>query len=162
VRPIELIDGHRINEVRLDEVEVPVSNRVGEEHSAWPIMREVLAMERHLQVLPGRIRRDYEDLLAWADATGAAGDPHVSRRLADIGVGMAEIEAMTVQLVYNASSGHESELDAAAAKLLGTTLIQRIARLPSEQGYESSVLKGSIFEFLWREVIHETLSGGSV
>jgi hypothetical protein len=69
---------------------------------------------------------------------------------------------MTVRLVHDVSSGHESELEAAQAKLLGTTLLQRIARLPSELGYESAVVKGSIFEFLWREVIHETLSGGSV
>ena len=48
------------------------------------------------------------------------------------------------------------------AKLLGTLLLQRIARMPSELGYESAVIKGGIFEFLWREVIHETLSGGSV
>jgi alkylation response protein AidB-like acyl-CoA dehydrogenase len=162
VRPIELIDGHRINEVRLDEVEVPVANRMGEENSAWPIMREVLATERHLQVLPGRIRRDFEDLLGWARESGAGGDAEVRRRLADIGVGLAEIEAMTVRLVHDVSSGHESELEAAQAKLLGTTLLQRIARLPSELGYESAVVKGSIFEFLWREVIHETLSGGSV
>jgi 3-oxocholest-4-en-26-oyl-CoA dehydrogenase alpha subunit len=162
VRPIQLIDGHRINEVRLDEVSVPVEDRVGGEHEAWPIMREVLATERHLQVLPGRIRRDYEDLLAWARSSGAVEDPEVRRRLADIGVGLLEIEALTVPLVHKVETGHESELHAAEAKLLGTLLLQRIARLPSELGYEDSLLAGSIFEFLWREVIHETLSGGSV
>jgi alkylation response protein AidB-like acyl-CoA dehydrogenase len=162
IRPIGLLDGHRINEVRLDDVPVAAADRVGDENAAWPIMREVLAMERHLQVLPGRLRRDYEDLLAWATEDGAVRDPEVRRRLADIAAGLAEVEAMTVRLVYNVSSGRESELDAASAKLLGTTLIQRIARLPSEMGYESSVIKGGIFEFLWREVIHETLSGGSV
>ncbi len=159
VRPIELLDGHRINEVRLDEVPVAAADRVGDENAAWPIMREVLAMERHLQVLPGRIRRDYEDLLAWASDEGVLEDVEVRRRLADIAAGLAEIEAMTVRLVYNVSSGHESELEAASAKLLGTLLLQRIARLPAELGYESAVVKGGIFEFLWREVIHETLSG---
>jgi 3-oxocholest-4-en-26-oyl-CoA dehydrogenase alpha subunit len=162
VRPIPLIDGHRINEVRLDEVEVPVENRVGEENAAWPIMREVLAMERHLQVLPGRIRRDYEDLLAWARTTGAHKDAEVARRLVDVGVGLLEIEALTIPLVHQVETGHESELQAAEAKLLGTMLLQRIARLPSELGYEDAVLRGSIFEFLWREVIHETVSGGSI
>jgi alkylation response protein AidB-like acyl-CoA dehydrogenase len=162
IRPIELLDGHRINEVRLDDVPVAVADRVGGENAAWPIMRQVLAMERHLQVLPGRIRRDYEDLLAWAAEDGALSDVEVRRRLADIGAGLAEIEAMTVRLVFNVDSGQESELEAASAKLLGTMLLQRIARLPSELGYESAVVKGGIFEYLWREVIHETLSGGSV
>jgi alkylation response protein AidB-like acyl-CoA dehydrogenase len=162
VRPIPLIDGHRINEVRLDEVEVSVADRVGDENSAWPIMREVLAMERHLQVLPGRIRRDYEDLLTWAEASGAVKDVEARRRLADIAAGLHQIEAMTVELVHNVAGGHESELGAASAKLLGTMLIQRIARTPSELGYDDSLIKGGIFEFLWREVVHETLSGGSV
>jgi alkylation response protein AidB-like acyl-CoA dehydrogenase len=162
VRPIPLIDGHSINEVRLDEVEVSMADRVGEENSAWPIMREVLAMERHLQVLPGRIRRDYEDLLAWAQGNGAHNDAEVRRRLADIAAVLNQIEAMTVELVYNVASGHESELGAASAKLLGTLLIQRIARMPTELGYDDALIKGGIFEFLWREVVHETLSGGSV
>jgi 3-oxocholest-4-en-26-oyl-CoA dehydrogenase alpha subunit len=162
VRPIPLIDGHRINEVRLDEVAVPVADRVGGEHAAWPIMREVLAMERHLQVLPGRIRRDYEDLLAWARTSGAGEDPEVRRRLADIGAGLLEIEALTVPLVHHVETHRESELEAAEAKLLGTMLLQRIARLPSELGYDAAIVQGGIFEFLWREVIHETLSGGSV
>jgi len=162
VRPIPLIDGHRINEVRLDEVEVSVADRVGEENSAWPIMREVLAMERHLQVLPGRIRRDYEDLIAWAQGNAAINDPEVRRRLADIAAGLNQIEAMTVELVHNVATGHESELGAASAKLLGTLLIQRIARMPTELGYDDALITGGIFEFLWREVVHETLSGGSV
>ena len=162
VRPIPLIDGHRINEVRLDEVEVTVADRVGEENAAWPIMREVLAMERHLQVLPGRIRRDYEDLIAWAQGNGAIDDHEVRRRLADIGAGLNQIEAMTVELVHDVAGGRESELGAASAKLLGTLLIQRIARTPSELGYDDALVKGGIFEFLWREVVHETLSGGSV
>ncbi len=162
VRPIPLIDGHRINEVRLDEVEVAEDNRVGDENAAWPIMREVLAMERHLQVLPGRIRRDFEDLLAWARESGAIEDSEVRRRLADIGAGLTQIEAMTVGLVHNVADGHESELGAASAKLLGTLLLQRIARTPSELGYDDALVKGGIFEFLWREVIHETLSGGSI
>jgi 3-oxocholest-4-en-26-oyl-CoA dehydrogenase alpha subunit len=162
IRPIQLIDGHRINEVRLDAVAIPVEDRVGDENAAWPIMREVLATERHLQVLPGRIRRDYEDLLAWSRSSGAQDDPEARRRIADLGVGLVEIEAMTVDLVGSVAGGSESELEAASAKLLGTLLLQRIARLPSELGYDDSVVKGSIFEFLWREVIHETLSGGSV
>lgn len=162
VRPIQLIDGHRINEVRLDDVSVPLENRVGEENAAWPIMRRVLAMERHLQVLPGRIRRDFEDLLAWATVSGAVADPEVRRRLADLGAGVAEVEALTVALVGNVAGGQESELEGARAKLLGTALLQRIARTPSELGYDSAAVKGGIFEFLWREVIHETLSAGSV
>src|SRR5262249_26111893 len=116
----------------------------------------------HLQVLPGRIRRDYEDLLAWARDTGAGEDPEVRRRLADIGVGLLELEALTVPLVHSVASQHESEVDHAEVKLLGTMLLQRIARLPSAVGSEAALVRGSIFEFLWREVIHETLSAGSV
>ena len=37
VRPIMLLDGgHEVNEVWLEEVRVPVENRVGEENAAGP------------------------------------------------------------------------------------------------------------------------------
>jgi acyl-CoA dehydrogenase len=45
--PMELISGaSRFCEVFLDDVRVPVRNRVGAEHRGWPIARRLLAIER--------------------------------------------------------------------------------------------------------------------
>ena len=52
VSPIAQVDGERFNEIRFEEVRVPVANRVGEENGAWPLMVESLATERHVQWCP--------------------------------------------------------------------------------------------------------------
>jgi alkylation response protein AidB-like acyl-CoA dehydrogenase len=47
VRPIRTLDhGADVNEVFLDEVEVPVDNRVGEENKGWAIAKYLLGHER--------------------------------------------------------------------------------------------------------------------
>src|SRR6187431_3684431 len=47
VRPIIMLDGeHEINEVWLDDVEVPVANRVGEENKGWTYAKYLLGHER--------------------------------------------------------------------------------------------------------------------
>lgn len=47
VRPIVSIDGrHEVNEVFLDDVRVPVANRVGEENKGWDITKFLLGNER--------------------------------------------------------------------------------------------------------------------
>ena len=44
VRPIITIDGrHEVNEVFLDNVRVPVSNRVGEENQGWDYAKYLLS-----------------------------------------------------------------------------------------------------------------------
>ena len=47
IRPIITIDGrHEVNEVFLDEVRVPVENRVGEENQGWTYAKYLLTNER--------------------------------------------------------------------------------------------------------------------
>jgi alkylation response protein AidB-like acyl-CoA dehydrogenase len=47
IRPIVTIDGrHEVNEVFLDEVRVPVANRIGEENQGWSYTKYLLTNER--------------------------------------------------------------------------------------------------------------------
>src|SRR6516165_1622637 len=47
VRPIQTIDGgHEVNEVFLDDVRVPVENRIGEENRGWDYAKFLLGNER--------------------------------------------------------------------------------------------------------------------
>ena len=71
ISPIPSLDGERFNEVRFDDVEVPVENRVGEEDGAWTLMVESLATERHVQFSPKRVQRDFEELVALVQRTDA-------------------------------------------------------------------------------------------
>ena len=71
IRPIITIDGHHeTNELFLDNVQVPVSNRVGEEHKGWGYAKFLLGHE------PQRHRQGWrvQDARAACQATGGKGN----------------------------------------------------------------------------------------
>src|SRR5207342_3888240 len=74
VRPIQTIDGgHEVNEVFLDDVKVPVENRVGEENKGWDYAKFLLGNERtgiaRIGVSKERIRR-IKDLASKVESGG--------------------------------------------------------------------------------------------
>jgi alkylation response protein AidB-like acyl-CoA dehydrogenase len=160
VSPIWTIDGGRLNEIRFDEVHVPVSNRVGEEGGAWAILNEALAAERHLQFPPSRLRSDYDDVRSWLTDTGCVDDPVVRHELAELAVSVAECEVLGFVLLEAMGKG-QAAAEAAAFKLLTTRLCQRIARAGFELGAPASLRSGDIVEFLSRQAILETIGGGT-
>jgi len=87
VRPLRDISGGvHFAEVFLDEVRVPVANRVGEENGGWAIARTSLGHERATAFLSDefRYRRVVDELFALASATGAGDDPVVRQSLARV------------------------------------------------------------------------------
>jgi alkylation response protein AidB-like acyl-CoA dehydrogenase len=161
VSPIPTIDGHLVNEVHLREVRVPASNRVGEEGQGWMVVTGALARERHLQVMPGRLRRDLEDLEAWIVDQGLHEDSGVARELTDIRAEVAAAEMRTLAVLQAVVGNGDSLIVAAHAKLVGSLVIQRMARLPVELGDVSALVCGDAMEFLWRECVMETIAGGT-
>lgn len=159
IRPIRTVDGHRLNEVFLDEVEVPVADRIGAEGAAWNLIREALARERHLMLLPGRVRRDYAELLRWARSAGATAT--LSERLRELAVDVAEVEAAALVALAATEAGADATVESAQVKLLGSTASQRIARAALETGFLDAARVGNHLEFLWRETVMETIAGGT-
>ena len=161
VSPLPTLDGGRLNEIRFDDVEVPVANRVGDEGSAWSLMVEALATERHVQFPPKRVQRDFEDLVAWVRSSGLDSDPVVRHRLADLSVEVAEAKALALVMLEAVEHGREAVVEAAANKLAGTLLCQHIARAAFELGAPEALVRGTTVEFLWRQSICETIGGGT-
>ncbi|MFE2374538.1 acyl-CoA dehydrogenase family protein [Streptomyces sp. NPDC059398] len=161
VSPIPTHDGGRLNEVRFDGVRVPAENRVGEENGGWQVVASALAVERHVQFPPKRLRRDLQDLIAWTEKTGLGHDPVVRRRLSDLAVKVAEVEALGLALLGDIISGEPSAVPAAYHKLAGTLLTQDIARSAMEFGSSEALVKETDVEFMWRQAILETIGGGT-
>jgi alkylation response protein AidB-like acyl-CoA dehydrogenase len=161
ISPIPSLDGERFNEVRFDGVEVPISNRVGEENGAWTLMVESLATERHVQFSPKRVQRDFEDVVAWITARGLDADPVVRSRLADLAVEVAEVRALSLVLLQAIQRGQPSVVEAACNKLAGSEAAQRIARTAMDIGGPEALVRGTMTEFLWRQSISETIGGGT-
>lgn len=158
VMPIPTIDGHQLNAVFLDEVRVPVENRVGAEGEAWPIIREALAVERHLQMLPGRLRRDLEDFvdLLQTQSVDIACEP--SQRLTDR---LEQVEAAVLRTVAELVAGKDAVAAAARAKLLGTELAQDIPRVAMDLIGAPALVDTGTMPFLWGQSYMETIAGGS-
>jgi alkylation response protein AidB-like acyl-CoA dehydrogenase len=161
ITPVPTIDGHPVNEVHLADVHVPAANLVGDEGRGWTVINEALARERHLQVMPGRLTRDLEDLEAWTRAAGRANDPVARRELERLRVDVALAEASVLAVLHAVVEGRDSLLLAARAKLIGSQAVQRMARLPVALGDISALSSDSPMEFLWRQVTMETIAGGT-
>lgn len=161
VSPIPTHDGGRLNEVRFDGVRVPAGNRVGDENAGWQVVASALAVERHVQFPPKRLRRDLQDLVSWLEKSGLSHDPVVRRRLSELAVRVAEVEALALALLGEIISGEPSAVPAAYHKLAGTRLAQEIARSAMEFGSSEALVKDSDVEFMWRQAILETVGGGT-
>jgi alkylation response protein AidB-like acyl-CoA dehydrogenase len=161
ISPIPAIDGERFNEVRFDAVAVPVANRVGEENSAWAMIVDSLATERHVQFSPKRVLRDFEELVRWVQENALADDPVVRHHLADLAVEVAEVQALTLEMLQAVQDGRSAVVEAASNKLWGSEVCQHIARLATELGAPEALVKDSELEFLWRQTMSETIGGGT-
>lgn len=161
VRPIPTVDGHHVNQVLLDGVFVPEAARVGGEGEAWAIVREGLAAERHLQFMPGRVRRDLEDLVDLCRRSGVLGRGEAKERLARLAARVDAAEASAAANVLEAQSGDVSPVSAACTKLLGSALAQEIADAAFELCGAAALDQAETSELLWRQTKMETVAGGS-
>jgi alkylation response protein AidB-like acyl-CoA dehydrogenase len=89
VRPLRDLTGDaHFCEVFLNDVRVPVFNRIGEENEGWPLVRTSLGHERAAGAMnqAALYRRVLDELIELARERGATADPLVRDRLADFEV----------------------------------------------------------------------------
>jgi alkylation response protein AidB-like acyl-CoA dehydrogenase len=161
ISPIPSLDGERFNEVRFDDVAVPVENRVGGQDEAWSLMVESLATERHVQFSPKRVQRDFEDLVALVRECGRQGDPVVRDRLAELAVEVAEAKALSLLMLDAVQHDRPAVVEAACNKLAGSETCQRIARAAVDLCGPAALVRGTMTEFLWRQTLSESIGGGT-
>ena len=122
VRPITTLEGrHHLNEVVMDEVVVPVTDRVGEENGGWTIAKFLLGHERLLVAEIGKQKRIFDTLrtsLAGLDEDGGTllDDSAVRARLAELEVRIRALEWTALSVVRGESAGES--LGAAAVSML--------------------------------------------
>ncbi len=161
VGPLPTLDGDQLNEVFLEEVVVPVSQRIGPENGAWKIMGEALADERHIQFPPSRVRRDLEEVIEWVREAGLEGDPQVRGVLSDLAVEVLEVEACGLRVLDAMLRGLPGVVEVAANKVRHTVVCQNIARAALDFGSPEAIVSGARVELLWRQSMWETIGGGT-
>ncbi len=132
VRPIVSLEKrHHLNEVFLQDVRVPLENRVGDEGGGWTYSKFLLTQERLLAAELGKAKRRLDLLIhvleCCADGGMALRDhPVWRRRVAQFEVKVFSLECVCYELLAGGESGESSTDQASILKILGSELGQAL------------------------------------
>lgn len=139
VRPIRSIDGlHHLTEVFLDEVEIPVENRIGDEGQGWSIAKHLLGKERIFGAcdLPGMLRELHRLKGAMArrrlDGRTAISHPLLAARLARLDMEAEVLVMAFLRAISGGASDRDDLLMSSILKVKVTELHQAIVALLHE------------------------------
>jgi alkylation response protein AidB-like acyl-CoA dehydrogenase len=131
IRPLRTILGDsEFSEVFLDEVRVPVTNRVGPENEGWRIANVTLRFERGTSFAGWiiELRQFLAELVALADAS----DPVVRREIGELSAALDALWAMVKLSVCESIETGVPGLGGSAVKLYYSEIYQRLASLGME------------------------------
>ena len=139
VRPIITIDGgHEVNDTFLDNVIVPVENRIGEENKGWTVAKFLLGHERTGIAGVARSKRGIERLREIAarvpadDGAPLIRDPDFLRKVVELELDLAALEYTELRTLAGESSGRGPGPEASLLKVKGTEVGQRLTELTLE------------------------------
>ncbi len=182
VRPIISIDGARsLNETFLDNVRVPVANRIGDENQGWSYAKLLLEHERAFSAEVPRNKRLLSQLKQIASQTMAGGerlieDPVFATRIAEVEIELHALEWLTLRALADMDHGADAKRPTGSVlKIRGSELIQKTGALMvealgaygvvayPEEGFESlpgpHEAPGKVADFLYRRAT--TIYGGA-
>jgi alkylation response protein AidB-like acyl-CoA dehydrogenase len=135
VRPIITLEGaHEVNEVWLENVKVPVDNRVGEENKGWTYAKFLLGHERTNIAGIGASKRELNRLKEIAGKELKNGRPLAQDPLFAARVAQVEIDLMALEITNLRALSAESEKrapgpEASILKIKGTEIQQTLSEL---------------------------------
>ncbi|NCG20945.1 MAG: acyl-CoA dehydrogenase [Rhodobacterales bacterium] len=172
--PIRNLGDNNIHTVYLDNVRVPVSNRVGPENGGWRMITTQLNHERVALMMVGPLQRLLEEGRDWAaetsDGTGVVLDqPWVRRHLAEVDAGLEVLRLMNWRQAWKLGRGDLQMQEASGLKVYGSELYVRAHRSLLEilgvagtlkQGSPGALLHGDV-ERHYRATLVLTFGGGT-
>jgi alkylation response protein AidB-like acyl-CoA dehydrogenase len=133
-----LLDGtFEVNEIRFDDVRVPVSNRVGEENQGWTYAKFLLGHERTNIAGIGFCKRELLRLKQEAAGTIKDGrslleDPAFGNKVAQVEIELTALEVTNMRVIFAEAANHAPGPEASMLKIRGTEIMQRISELQVE------------------------------
>jgi acyl-CoA dehydrogenase len=147
VEPIITLAGdHEVNQVFLDDVRVPVVNRIGEEGQGWTIAKYLLEFERGGAYAAG-MKVSIDGLRAMATKERENGarlidDPVFRSKIDEAEIELLAIEFSEHRIMSALSSGQNPGAVSSMLKTRGTEMGQRISELGVEAiGYYAAPLQ---------------------
>jgi alkylation response protein AidB-like acyl-CoA dehydrogenase len=142
VRPLRQMTGDaEFNEVFLQDVRVPVANRLGDEGAGWTIVRSALIDERSSLTVAIRVDRILADVVATVRHAGLAGDPLWRQRVAALAVDCEIVRHANLRNLSDQLHGRLNPGLASALKLFASELNQRL----TEAGHAALGAAGALF-----------------
>ena len=129
VKPIPTMDGyHHLNEVWLDDVIVPVGNRVGEENTGWDQSKFLLKNERTAGSMVGNAAHALHRL----KQLPVEGRPLLQHRIAEFDLRLMTLEITADAMVERMWSGAETGIEPSLIKIRAGELYQQVAEATIE------------------------------
>jgi hypothetical protein len=139
VRPIITLGGeHEVNDVFLDNVKVPVDQRIFEENQGWTAAKFLLANERSGIAAVARSRRGIERVRDIAstelgdDSAPLMKDPLFKRKVAELEIDLMALEYTELRTLAAESAGKGPGPESSLLKIKGTEIQQRVNELALE------------------------------
>jgi len=139
VRRITTLEGgHEVNDVFLDNVKVPVENRVFHENQGWTCAKALLAHERSGIAGVARSKRGLERLRQMAsnemsdDGGTLIQDAFFRRKVAELEIDLTALEFTELRTLAGESSGKGPGPESSILKIKGTEIQQRLQDLALE------------------------------
>ena len=139
VRPIITLGGeHEVNDVFLDNVQVPVDQRIFEENQGWTAAKFLLANERSGIAAVARSRRGIERVRDIAstelgdDSAPLLKDPLFKRKVAELEIDLMALEYTELRTLAAESAGKGPGPESSLLKIKGTEIQQRVNELALE------------------------------
>ena len=138
VRPIITLGGeHEVNEVWLEDVRVPVANRIYEENKGWTCAKFLLAHERTGIAAVARSKRGAEKIQSIA-RTEQDGDrplianPFFKRKISELEIDLTALEFTELRSLAGEAAGKGPGPESSLLKIKGSEIQQRITELALE------------------------------
>jgi alkylation response protein AidB-like acyl-CoA dehydrogenase len=139
VRPIITLEGgHEVNDVFLDNVKVPVEQRIFHENQGWTCAKALLAHERSGIAGVARSKRGLEKLrdVARTERGDHGGslieDPFFRRKVAELEIDLTALEFTELRTLAGEQSGKGPGPESSILKIKGTEIQQRLNELALE------------------------------
>ena len=136
VRPIITIDGsHEVNDVFLDNVLVPIDQRIGEENKGWTYAKVLLLHERSGGAGVARSRRLLDRLTRFMaeeqgdDGRSLACDGALRAAIAEAAIALSALEYTELRVLADETAGAGPGPESSLLKVRGTELHQRLTEL---------------------------------
>jgi len=138
VRPIITLGGeHEVNEVWLEDVRVPVENRIYEENKGWTCAKFLLAHERTGIAAVAGSKRGVEKIkqIARTEMDGERpllANPFFKRKVAELEMDLTALEYTELKIIAGEAAGKGPGPEASMLKIKGSEIQQRITELALE------------------------------